>query len=151
MRKSNDKTLSLMVHTAGEPDSPSPARVALLQSIIFWSKYDFLEGDQKLFFFIHLTANPDYFDLPNYRIAQELHISQKCVQKYRSEFKQLFRRDFARLQNAEGNTLSLIHSVCCWELEALGFSSSLSPSPKTLTSRALRYFKSAYPQSEKLG
>ena len=72
MRKSNDKILSLMQQAASSKDIPSehPAIIALLESVIFWKKYDFIKNDRKSFYFIHLTMNPNYFSLPDYRIAQ---------------------------------------------------------------------------------
>lgn len=133
MRKSNDKVLSLMVQTARSVNVTSPARVALLQSLIYWIKHDFLHCDQKLFFFIHITMNPDYFVLPDFRIAQKLHLSPKCIQNYRKEFKQLFLRNFERLQKMDKTMLALIHSARIRELESLGFPSGLPSSPKNLT------------------
>lgn len=146
MRKSNDKVLSMMVQTACSVNAPLPARVALLQSIIYWIKHDFLYCDQKLFFFIHMTMNPAYFVLPDFRIAQELHLSPKCVRNYRKEFKRLFLYDFERLQKMDSSALENIHSACVEELASLGFSSDKLSSSKNLTSRALRYFASAYPK-----
>lgn len=144
MRKSNDKILSLMQQAASSKDIPSehPAIIALLESVIFWKKYDFIKNDRKSFYFIHLTMNPNYFSLPDYRIAQELNICQKCVQNYRSDFKKLFLADYERLQAMSKEKLSVLYLTCIWTLEALGFPSEIPTRTDNLSSRALYYFSS---------
>lgn len=141
MVKSNDKTLSLMQKAACSEDIfDLPAHVALLNSLVFWRKYDFYKQDRKVYFFTHLILNPLYFSENDIKIARELSICQKCVQNYRKDFKTQFLQDYTLFQSMNTNQLLSIRQSLFWILEGFALPLHFSSEHDTLSSRVLHYF-----------
>ena len=143
MVKSSDKILSVMQKSACAEDIffDLPAYVALLRSLDFWRTYDFYKNDRKTFFFSQIILNPKYFSETDRIIAKSLYISEKSVQNYRREFKDIFLQEYEYAKTLDTNALLSIRNTM---LTFLGNNDFLSftedEQPDCLSSRVLQFF-----------
>lgn len=143
MVKSSDKVLSIMQKSACAEDIffDLPAYVALLRSLDFWRTYDFYKNKRKTFLFSQIILNPKYFSENDRIIAKALYISEKSVQNYRREFKDIFLQEYECAKILDTDTLLSIRSTM---LAFLGNDAFLSfiedEQPGCLSSRVLQFF-----------
>lgn len=143
MVKSNDKILSIMQKSACSEDifHDLSAHVALLRSLDFWRKYDYYKNDRKTYFFSQIILNPQYFSENDRVIAKTLYISEKSVQNYRREFKNIFLQEYDTFKTWDTNALLSVRSALLMFLENSDFLSFIkNDQPNCLSSRVLKFF-----------
>ena len=120
---------------------PLPAYIALLRSLDFWRTYDFYKNEHKTFLFSQSILNPKYFSETDRIIAKALYISEKSVQNYRREFKDIFLQEYEYAKTLDTNALLSIRNTMLTFLGNNDFlSSAEDDQPDCLSSRVLQFF-----------
>ena len=118
-----------------------PAHVALLSSLDFLQKYDVHKNDNKTFFFSQIILNSKYFSENDRTIAEALYISEKSVQNYRREFKDLFLREYEFAKTLDTPALLSIRNNIMLVFEKKDFLSFINNNrSNSLGSRVVQFF-----------
>ena len=118
-----------------------PAYVALLRSLDFGRTYDFYKNERKTFFFSQIILNPKYFSETDRIIAKALYISEKSVQNYRREFKDIFLQEYEYAKTLDTDTLLSIRNTMPMLRGNKDFLSFIKDEqPGNLSSRVIQFF-----------
>ncbi len=110
MARSNDMVLKTMQSAACAKDIylDYPAYIAVQLSLVYWRNFDYCKHDCRAYFFSQMIMSPINFGMPDCVLALRLHVCERTLRNYRTDFKRQFEKDYNRLKNLTRRELDAV-------------------------------------------
>ena len=98
--KSTEYFMRDCVRNKGEKRYETAYKI-LLEELLFWDRYDFMNGTNRKAVFEHLYLKPQYFEDAEKKKCRDLNISESTRERYRKVFISMFLYISSQTEKAE--------------------------------------------------
>ena len=98
--KSTEYIMRDCVRNKGEKRYETAYKI-LLEELLFWDRYDFMNGTNRKAVFEHLYLKPQYFEDEEKKKCRDLNISESTLERYRKVFISMFLYISSQTEKAE--------------------------------------------------